>query len=52
MQEQVDKANELASDWDGKSDSYLKEKYRDGTTVEKMAATKLLKQRGYKMGGS
>jgi hypothetical protein len=47
MAEMNEKANELAEEYREKSDDFLKEKYRNGSIVQKMASSKVLKERGY-----
>lgn len=47
VKQKVDQANELAMEYETKSDNYLKDKYRNGNMTERMAATKVLKSRGY-----
>lgn len=41
------KANALAEDYRGEDDDYLKRKFKNGGVAEKMAAAKVLKERGY-----
>jgi hypothetical protein len=40
-------ANELAEGYRSESDDFLKGKFRNGTMAQKMAAGKILKERGY-----
>lgn len=47
MAETTEKANELAEDYREKSDDFLKDKLKNGSIVQKMASSKILKERGY-----
>ncbi|WP_310632220.1 hypothetical protein [Paraburkholderia sp.] len=40
-------ANELADQYRSESDDFLKNKFRNGSMPQKMAASKILKERGY-----
>ena len=40
-------AKVLAEDYRGENDDYLKRKLRSGSMAEKIAASKVLKERGY-----
>jgi hypothetical protein len=40
-------AHELADEYRSESDDFLKNKFRNGTVAQKMAAGKILKERGY-----
>jgi hypothetical protein len=39
--------NELAEKYRREDDDFLKNKYRNGSAVQKIAAAKILKERGY-----
>lgn len=47
MNETTQKALELAEDYRNENDEFLKRKLKDGNMAEKMAASKILKERGY-----
>ncbi|CNC12172.1 Uncharacterised protein [Yersinia frederiksenii] len=46
--EQTREASELADSWEGKDKEFIHNKYKNGNVVEKMAATKVAKQNGWK----
>lgn len=43
----LQKANTLSEDYRRENDDYLKRKLQSGSIAEKMAASKILKERGY-----
>ena len=50
VQVKITEANVLAEDYRREDDDYLKEKVKRGRPIEKMAAAKVLKERGYGSG--
>ncbi len=45
--EKANEADELAQEYRGEDDDYLKRKFKIGGTAERFAAAKVLKERGY-----
>lgn len=48
MVENVKKAQDLSIEWSNKDRAFILDKYKNGSTIEKMAATKVAKERGWK----